>query len=97
MVLEERNMLAAKLQGDIELMDDREVKLRGEYEKKISVLEEQISGLIELGKEREDKIEQVSEQLLMKNNACESLTRKYEECQRELADLREQISSDYEM
>jgi len=97
MVHEERNLLAAKLQSDIEQMEEREVKLKADYAKRIGLLEEKIDELIKAEKEKEDRIVEISGQLVEKSGECDSLNRKYEACQKELAELREQLSSDYEL
>ncbi len=96
MVHEERNLLATKLQNDIEVMEENEVKLKAEYGKKISLLEERIDELIKISKEKDDKITEISDLLVVKSNACESLNKNYEACQKELNEIKEQLDSEYE-
>jgi len=96
LVMEERNLLAAKVQNDIELMDEKEAKLKLEYEQKLSILNDQIKELHELNGTKQVKLEEINEQLVMKTNLCENLSKKYEECHKELLELKKQISLEYE-
>lgn len=96
LVLEERNLLATKVQGDIELMEEKEAKLKSEYDQKIAVLNGEIKELNGLNGIKQAKLEDINEQLLMKTNLCDSLTKKYEECHKELLELKKQLSTEYE-
>lgn len=96
LVLEERNLLATKVQGDVELMEEKEAKLKSDYDQKITVLNGQIKELNGLNGTKQAKLEEINEQLLMKTNLCDSLTKKYEECHKELLELKRQLSTEYE-
>lgn len=96
MVVEERDLLATKLQSDAVEMDEKNRKLRVDYEANLAKLEEQIGALRELSNEKEERLLEISEQLLLKKEQCEVMTKRQEELQKELMELREQLSLDYE-
>lgn len=95
-VVEDRNLLARKLQEDIELMDKKEANIKMEYEKKVINLEKQIKELNDMDITKQEKIGLINEQLISKTNLHADLIKKYEETQQELIQIREKLILDYE-
>ena len=95
-ILEERNLLADRLQTDMKAMDEKVVSMKSGYQLKIDSLNNQLNELNQLNAYKQDKIEQMSEQLLIKTSLAESLSKKYDDIQKELLELRTQLSLDCE-
>jgi len=95
-VTEERNLLANKLKSEMEIIDDKVIRMKTEYEFRIDQLNAKLAELNELNEIKTDQIEKINEALLIKESLYENLTKNHEELQKKFADLRSQLIVDCE-
>lgn len=77
-------------------MDQKELELKAQYDTELSALNAQIAQLNKLKDFKEHTIEKVNEKLKLQTEAHDRLTKKHNETQKELEELKTQLTSDYE-
>lgn len=92
----ERDLLATKLQNDMQTMNEKLKSMKEEYELIIQTLNKELKELREINELKQEQIEEASKQLLEKGGLYEDLNRKYEELNAKFNELKNELNSDHE-
>lgn len=95
-VSSERDLLANRLQVDMQQMNEKLSKMKDEYELVILTLNNELRELRETNQAKQEQIDQAGEQLLSKSRLYDELNRKYDELERQFNELRAQLNVDFE-
>ena len=95
-VMQERDMLASKLQADINMMNERVGEMKSEYELVVNTLNKELRELREENEVKQAQIESGNEQLVEKGRLFDELSQKYNELKSEFANLKAELGVEHE-
>jgi coiled-coil alpha-helical rod protein 1 len=95
-VLLERDLLAKKLQTDIEEMGEKASKMKDDYELTLKNLNEIIKDLREVNDKKQIEIEDLNENVKVKEHMYDELNKKYCEMETQFVELKSKMSVEIE-
>lgn len=95
-VTDERDLLATKLQQDMQTMNEKLAKMKEEYELIIETLNSEVKELRLLNEQKKERIDQVGQQLEEKDNLYDDISRKYDELNSKFVQLKTELSVENE-
>lgn len=95
-VLDERDLLAARLQNDMDQMNEKITQMKEEYELVVKTLNNELTQIRETNEQKQLEIDRAGEQLAEKARIYDELRLKYEDLDKQFADLRSQLDFDFE-
>ena len=95
-VMQERDMLASKLQTDINMMNERVGEMKSEYERVVNTLNKELRELREVNELKQARIDSGNEELNEKGRLFDELSQKYNELKSEFANVKAELGVEHE-